>query len=444
MAWAAADPAHARSSANAAPTALIILFMASSLSCGEIETASRYDAPDPAGSMTQIKLPASDLTGGDLVVMVGMREQSRNGLLDAGAVVQDLVHRLRDRHVHIMAASERRDRLGGMDALLDRHPLAQDIREFSALAERNAERGIARFRAVAAQVEVARSREPHERLHPRAHRDAQARHLGESARKQRCARALAQLPPHCRAAGDGDDVLQRSTDEGTDDVVRDIGAEARCPDRPREPFTDFAVGAGESHADRAVHCDVVREGRAGQDRYRRARKRFGDDLRHQGTASALDALRARNHRHPSAETGAQLTRDGAHVLRRRSEEEEVGLFDGRSKIVGGPYARHEGNARKEYRVHRVAIDRSRDLGFARPDNGLVPRTPHHARHRRPEGPSSNHPDPCHACYSSAQFFERSTARHHFPINSCARARSIRGSKRRSTCHCAASSSELFQ
>ena len=101
------------------------------------------------------------------------------------------------------------------------------------------------------------------------------------------------------------------------------------------------------------------------------------------------------------EMRAQLDRDGAHVLRRWREQEEVSILRGRGEIVRGHNARRKGNTRQKDRIRRVPIDRGRDFRLARPDDGLVAGTTHHARQRGAERASSDHPHPRHRALPSS-------------------------------------------
>ena len=108
------------------------------------------------------------------------------------------------------------------------------VGERRALAQRQAQRAVARQRAVAGQHQVAEAAQARQRLELGAHRLAEPRHLGEAARDQRCGGVVAEAAALDDAGGDRQHVLDRAAQRHAQHVVRPVGPERAGRQRRRQ------------------------------------------------------------------------------------------------------------------------------------------------------------------------------------------------------------------
>ena len=136
------------------------------------------------------------------------------------------------------SSARRRKHRRGEGALGDGAAVGHQLGGGAALADRLAEREIARAGRGAGQHQVAEARQAGQRFPPRAHGEAEAGHFGKAARDQRGARILAEALALDHAAGDRQHVLDRAADLGAGDVVAQIDAEAGQGDALAERFAE--------------------------------------------------------------------------------------------------------------------------------------------------------------------------------------------------------------
>ena len=265
----------------------------------------------------------------ELGLKAAVATSARNGRVSSDSIAASTRERAvdhrrdggRDRHLDFLLACEldqraRRERALGELAVLR-----------AALAERDAEREIARLRRRAGEDEIAEPRKAGQRLGARAERAAEARKLRKAARHQRCGRARAELAAGHDAGRDREHVLGRAADLDAAHVGRVIGAEGRRAERARERGGGRFIRAGERHGGRQPARHVVGEARAGEDRGRRVRQRLGDHLGHELARAALDPLGAGDDRHAGTDMRRERRRGGARGLRRHHQQHGVRLRD---------------------------------------------------------------------------------------------------------------------
>ena len=102
-----------------------------------------------------------------------------------------------------------------------------------ALRNRQADAAVARQIAGAGQDQVAHAGESHESFSARTERDAQSSHFGKTTRDQRRTRIETQTEAVADACCNGNDVLHRPADFGTNDVIMRIHAQRRAVQRLR-------------------------------------------------------------------------------------------------------------------------------------------------------------------------------------------------------------------
>ena len=140
--------------------------------------------------------------------------------------------------------------------------------------------------------QVAHPGEAGERQRVRAGRDAEPRHLGQTAGQQPGLAVVAEAEPVGGAGRDRDDVLERPAQLDAEDVLVHVQPEPPPGDPRDDPLRERQVRGGDDGRRRQVARDLGREVRAGQRRDPADRHAggLGDDLAHAQQRSALEAL----------------------------------------------------------------------------------------------------------------------------------------------------------
>lgn len=131
-----------------------------------------------------------------------------------------------DRHVDPFLPSEVVDAASGCHSLGDGGHAGEDVGERLAEAEAFADSAIAAVAADAGGDQVAQAGESEEGLLVGSERDAEASHLGESARHQRGLGVVAVAESIADAGRDGNDILQRSGQFDAEQVAICVDPEA--------------------------------------------------------------------------------------------------------------------------------------------------------------------------------------------------------------------------
>ena len=261
----------------------------------------------------------------------------------------------------------RLDPFGRLTGLLldlgDRHPLAQA----------HTEGVVARERRHARRDEVADPGEACEGPGVGAEGDPEPGHLGQPARDDRGLRVVAQTHALGHADGERDDVLDRTTDLGADEVGRGVRAEVARRRGRSDPVGRALVRARDDRGRRLALDDLLGEVRAGDDRDPLGRHSpgLGDDLTHPLRRPELDTLHERDD-DPVPEDVAPAGEVVAQRLARHGEDDDVGPVD-RLQRVGRP--RDRGGQLVVGQVVRVAAgaDLVGELLATRPDRHVVAR-----------------------------------------------------------------------
>ena len=194
---------------------------------------------------------------------------------------QNAVHHLHNGHVDVVPVGERERARRRRRRLRRPSPCPASARSSDApLPDLDADRAIATQRARAREHEIADAGESGERRRARAKRDAEPRHLVQSARDERRARVVAQPNAFDDSGRDGHDVLERAAELDADHVVVRVDAEgaellsaacatraARCvrrrrDDRRRLPRHDFRREARPRDADDGAARDFLGDDRS--------------------------------------------------------------------------------------------------------------------------------------------------------------------------------------
>ena len=144
-----------------------------------------------------------------------------------------------------------------------------DVGQFAAFAQFNADAAVAREISGAGQNQIAQSGESGHGVEASAAGHDQARHFGETARDQRRHRIVAEAEAIANAGSDGDDVLQRAAQLHADHVVVGIDAKAGIVERLLHGARHFAIDGRHGHGRRIAPRYFLGKRRAAQRRHAR-------------------------------------------------------------------------------------------------------------------------------------------------------------------------------
>ena len=215
-------------------------------------------------------------------------------------------HVARDRHREVIFVGERHHRRGALHPFGDHVHPRDDIVDMPPLAEFDADVAVARQRAGAGRDQVAHAGEPREGFGPPAHRDAEPRDLGQSARHQGRARVVARAEPVAHADRDRDDILEHPAELAAEQVGVGIDAEQPRVEHRLKRADDDLVLHRQDAGGRLPGHDLAREVGAGEDADRVAGQDVLDQLGHPLARGEFEPLGQADHRHPGAEVIARF------------------------------------------------------------------------------------------------------------------------------------------
>ena len=206
-----------------------------------------------------------------------------------------------------------------------------DVGERLAGRQRQANAAVAREITGAGQDQIAHAGQTHEGFGPGAERDTEAGNFDQTTRHQGSTGIQAQPEAIADAGGNGHDVLHRTADFGTDDIVVGIQAQARAMQGLGHRLGKSGIGGSERNGRRQTTRHLVGETRASECAAARSCMHVSHDLMRQQAGAGFQSLADPEEGQVGTRL-CQLLCGGAQSGHRRGDERKIGVGNGGREV----------------------------------------------------------------------------------------------------------------
>ena len=236
-------------------------------------------------------------------------------------------HCIADGNVNVVVARECLNRLRGGDTFSSSTGARNRVLQRGARADVGTERVVARQRRGACGDEVAHARQPRERIGPGTEREPKSGDLCEAARDDGGGGVVPKTHAVRDANGHGDDVLVRTAQLHAQHIRVRVRTEIPRRRGAGDTFSDVLRARCNDGGGGLLRSDFLRQVGAGDDGHAAAghSPHFGEDFAHPQMARQLHALHQRHHGGIGRDRICQRLDDGAHLLRRQCDGDDLGI-----------------------------------------------------------------------------------------------------------------------